>query len=765
MHNSIQALFYVEIDLPRCSLTYGSAPCTAAIDITGERKCFNSLKTCQDTDNYTETTEVLRLARPTSFLPIDIPCLPYISSIDFTPAMISLGNDLGQRASIKIKCQDHPHSDIGPGGDRYVDDRDYNPWFNGTFFGRFRSRFPYLRGKEVRLIFGYVGQTLEEMEHRYYILDSISGPTRSGEFTFVVKDMLKLADGDRSVAPVLSNGYLNAAISSSDTSLTLSPSGIGDLEYPSSGKVAVGGKEIMAFTRSGDVLTITRAQYNTEAVAHDAQDRVQLCLEYLSESPADIIRDLFVTYSSVKSTYINLNNWQSEIDDFLGVVYSALICEPTSVSQLISELVTQAALVVWWNDSSRQIGLQVLRNISIDAALYDDNVILQKTLDISDQPEKRLSRVHVYFGQINPLKTLSDLDNYRSSVEVVDSDAEEQYGISIKQITSRWIAAFGRTVAETAARKLVARYRDIPRKISFDLPRYSVVTTPTLALGCRVSAQPFQDATGARELVPIQLVEVDFRQERYVVVAEEMLFTSLPDAPVDRIVVIGANTNNFNLRTAYDLSYPAPQSGDEIYCRLDEGVIVGATSPAVPAFDVGSWPSGVTLVITVNGRIEGAGGDGGNGQTFGQPVGDGEDGGVGLYTRQAVTIVYGANAEVWGGGGGGGGGGSGTIYIRFGGGGGGGGGGQVPGIVGANGASVAVTVAGTDGTTEAGGNGTQVDVGGSGGDGGDPGNAGSSGAAGGGFGGSGGAAGAAIDGVSYITVDSGSADVRGSTIN
>ncbi len=42
----------VEIVQPRCGLTYGSAPCTAAVGVTGQRECFNTRKTCQDTANY-----------------------------------------------------------------------------------------------------------------------------------------------------------------------------------------------------------------------------------------------------------------------------------------------------------------------------------------------------------------------------------------------------------------------------------------------------------------------------------------------------------------------------------------------------------------------------------------------------------------------------------------------------------------------------------------------------------------------------------------
>ncbi|MFO7477754.1 MAG: hypothetical protein R6X03_05330 [Methyloceanibacter sp.] len=48
----MQSLTYVEVDLDYCGLTYGQAPCLAALGVTGDRKCFNTVKTCQDRENF-----------------------------------------------------------------------------------------------------------------------------------------------------------------------------------------------------------------------------------------------------------------------------------------------------------------------------------------------------------------------------------------------------------------------------------------------------------------------------------------------------------------------------------------------------------------------------------------------------------------------------------------------------------------------------------------------------------------------------------------
>ena len=229
-----EALLYVELDIPYCALTYGVLPCTASLvnsPPTGTIKCFNSLATCQDRPNFLDqglagsspyNPTTLRFAVDTAYLPSEIWCLPFIDSVDdvdITAAIVSLGENLGQRATVKVRMRDSRYSDTGPGGDKYLSERTYNPFEQGSFWGKFRARHPFLKGRNLRVIWGVVGQTLEEMETRYFVVESINGPNLDGEFEIIAKDALKYADGDRAQAPVLSNGFLVSDITNSDTTL------------------------------------------------------------------------------------------------------------------------------------------------------------------------------------------------------------------------------------------------------------------------------------------------------------------------------------------------------------------------------------------------------------------------------------------------------------------------------------------------------------------------------------------------------------------
>ena len=227
----MKILTYIEIDIPSCTRTYGVAPCTAALGVTGSKKCFNTPKTCQDRPHYNETLITFRFGIDTGYLPPNIDCIPSLVSATFDGAQASLGTNLGIRGTLTATFRDHLHSDAGTGFDQYLSSRSYNPLANGTFWGKFRARNPFLRARKIRLIRGILGQSLAEMETRNFVIEAINGPTTGGSFTITAKDVLKLADNDRSKYPKLSNGSLNAGITNAATTATLKPAGIGNAEY------------------------------------------------------------------------------------------------------------------------------------------------------------------------------------------------------------------------------------------------------------------------------------------------------------------------------------------------------------------------------------------------------------------------------------------------------------------------------------------------------------------------------------------------------
>lgn len=736
------ALAYVEIDIPICENVYGESPCTASIPTTGSAKCFNCLSTCQDVENYAETEVTLRFAVPTDYLPESIDAIPIITGINFSPAIISLGEDLGQRASLTVNFSDIRWSDTGPGFDPYVAERDWDPYTRGTFWGRFRSRQPYLRGRNLRVIRGLVGQALAEMETRHYIIESFNGPTTDGSYSIIAKDVLKLADGDRAQCPMPSNGFIAADIASGAGSLTLSPTGIGDDEYDASGYLALGGKEVVSFTRSGDTVTLTgRGQLGTTAQAHKAQDRVQTVIREVAVGPADLIYKYLVDFAGVPADYIDLPAWQAEASAFNARLYTTTLAEPVAVKTLVSELIEIAGLAVWWDDLAQKIRLQVLRQISTDAERFVEERLLNEAIAIEEQPERRISQVWTYYGKINPLEGQEDPENYRSTAVTVDLDSEAQYGSpAIRKIFSRWIPEGGRTTATRINDILIGRFRNPPRRFSFSTFRYGS-ESPTLGEGCVINAWPLQDATGAREDVPMQIVRLNPGDTSMRVDADELRFTGETDDPSIRDIIFDSSLYSaISIKAQHDLLYPVCVGGETVNFSIEESATVGQISalstdfPTVTfsgtttnasavvavadtsAFKVGMAVSGpgftgfrrvlsivtdtsvtldanasasatvdltlytVILNLYMRGRAQGPGGNGGQGRyaQIGFPASVGTAGGPALYVRYPLNLFLDDGlGRLWGGGGGGGG--AGVLNLDGHKGGGGGGGAGIPG--------------------------------------------------------------------------------------
>jgi hypothetical protein len=588
-----KALTYVEVDITYCGLSYGVGACPAVLGVDSAVKCWNTLATCAVPASFDDSPVTLRFSKDHGYNPADIEALPFLNSVSISPARISLGEDLGQRESVTLTFGDAPHADTGPGFDKYASERSYNPFTQGSLWGKFRARHPYMTGRPLRLYRGFLGDALADMECRHYIVESTSGPDLDGTFQIVAKDPLKVLDGDRAQAPRLSPGSLAGSLASGGGSATLAPSGIGNSDYPASGKIAIGGKEIMSFTRSGDSLTLTnRGSNGTTAQAHSAGDRVQLVLEYTSDDPADVIYDLMTTYGGVDPALIPLSEWQAETAAHNRQLYTAIIADPVSVRKLVSELVVQGGLAIWSDVVTQQIRLQVLREVPSDAALYDEAISLKGSLSIEEQPDKRLSEVWTYFAQRNPLEGLEDNDNYRSVRITSDTDAEANYGApAIKKIFSRWVPFGGSSVAARINDIQLGRYRDPPRKVQFSLLR-----TPTEAIepggGYKVEARPIQNPDGSGYQMPVQVTRLRSEADRYVIEADEIKWTSYDsDDLTNRSIAIDANVNNLNLRTIHDGIYPAPVAGDEVTFIVGAAVTIGSGSTANPALDTGSWPT------------------------------------------------------------------------------------------------------------------------------------------------------------------------------
>jgi len=621
-----EAITLVEIDIDFCSLTYGVGPCTAAasvaildedgfplldesgdeieaestlqgiqdesgqtlLDESGEdildetsvivgTRCYNTFATCQDRPNFTNEPKTLRYSVASANTDKgDIDSIPSLVSVRHKPGRIRIGQDLGERASVTCTFEDHRHSDIGV--DPYVTDRTYDPLTQGTYWGRFVARNPFIIERPLRVYHGRAGDTFPaDFERRDYLIESMSGPGLQGSVQIVAKDPLRLADGDQAQAPAASTGLLDAGISDSATSLTLAPAGIGAEEYSGVTYVAINREICEVTNRTGDVLTIVRGQLGTEAQAHDADDTVQVVLEYTPQQPSDILADLLLNYANVDASWVDTTEWNESDTLFVGRNFTGYVAEPTPVKVLISEILEQAGANMWWSETEQRIRYEPLRVVVGPPTVGADQMI-SDSFKSRSLPEKRLSQVWTYYGQINPLEP-DEPRNYRAVAVEVDGDAESanEYGRpSIRKLFSRWVAATGRSGAQELNARLLARRRDPPRQFEFSLARYAS-DPPEMGDTIAVQAQPLQDAQGLPSSVTTQVISVGARFDAFGVVAEEFRFTTTdggaagaglnPSRPID----IVNDTPNVNLWIEYLSLYPNPTDLNQEIGSVDAG--------------------------------------------------------------------------------------------------------------------------------------------------------------------------------------------------
>jgi len=449
-------------------VSYGVGICTA-LGVTGS-ECYNTRETCQDLVNFNPILP--KTYQLSSALVEGEPFIPCINSSELAPTVINPDKGLGLRASIKVTFDDFPHHDIGI--DPYYATRNYTPADTGTYFGKLIARNRHYVGRPMRIKTGYIGDTFssDDFQTRSYVIDKITGPNSRGQITIEGKDILKLADDARAVAPAVSTGKLTANITSGATSLTVT-SGT-ESEYDISDYLRIGDEVILApaANRSSNVFSnLTRGSFGSVAASHDADDTAQACKHLNATNPVDVVYDLLINHASIPTRYITTADWDTERDTWYttgGI--STLITESEGVTGLINDLAEQFFFQLWWDDINQKIIFKAIvppRSAAAVTDLSDADSLVDGSVQVTRDDAKRLSRVIVYYNPISPIDT-SEAKDYRSFYARIDSDSEAstEYGDQRQKIIFARFIGSEATAIQTGGRVL-SYFRDSPRDIKF----------------------------------------------------------------------------------------------------------------------------------------------------------------------------------------------------------------------------------------------------------------------------------------------------------
>ena len=512
----------VEIDFDYCTRTFGVGTCNAAFGPAIVRKCYNTFTTCPVQAVYNKATNTLKFIEASysvksgNHIPALVKVGGYEQEVNIAGFSNKIGS-LGVRALVEVTIRDFPSRDTLT--DKYFSQRmdgtaqtneaGYDPIDRGSFWTKFKARVPNYAGRALRVIqchYDDAGNLVDD-SIRHYVMDEIVGPDKSGNVIIKAKDILSLVDDDKALAPRSNQGRLLSDMTDSDGSFTLSPSGIGNAEYPSSGFITVG-SEIMGFTRSGNTMTVNRGRYGTVASTHTANDTVQVAFRANLERADSVIYRLLTEYGNIPASYITLSEWTAEFDRWGASMYlSALICKPNGVSKLIGEI-NQLGITLWWDETAQKIRVKL--NHPPDTAPVewsDRNNIISITTE--DNDDDRATRVEMWTVQIDPTKELSK-DNFLRNYKTIGvaEESPDMFGSSRVQIIyNRWLNQGADSTTKIITGRLLNRYKRAPVTYTVKL---DVKDDPDLTDVISLNSYVETDITG---LVTPKLTQVYYRAD------------------------------------------------------------------------------------------------------------------------------------------------------------------------------------------------------------------------------------------------------------
>jgi hypothetical protein len=361
----------------------------------------------------------------------------------------------------------------------------------------------------MRIITGYVdGGTLTIDTTRHYIITDFKGPDDNGRVSIEGKDVLALADNDRAVVPAPSNGVLTLDVAEDATTLTLTPEGIGDSEYPAAGFAAIG-SELVQYTRAGDVITLVERGVNgTRVSSHNQADTFQATFSPRLQRIDSVVRDILLA-AGVPSAFIPFTDWQTEAQRWAPSLFlTADIMKPEGAAKLIGELAV-LGVTIWWDDVDQEIKFLVNRPVDLLGVKQFNDTQTNIAVSKEDRDEDRLTEVVFRTVQIDPSRGVSD-DNFSRTRVTIDAESKlpEAFGDTrIKEINCRWLNQGADATVRILSIRYMNRFKVQPVRFMVELDYKDDVS---IADVIQLESRTITDEAG--ELSP-QLAQVIMRDD------------------------------------------------------------------------------------------------------------------------------------------------------------------------------------------------------------------------------------------------------------
>lgn len=483
---------WVRLHLEACKLRFGQTNEHGTCPASGE-PCFQGWETCKAKSAYAPGPFTVTFCTPVADMPDDLDFIPFLKTARPKAGMPEPMRSLGERGSITFTFLDAPHDDVGI--DPYVEQRDYDPLERGTFWPRFRARFPHYQSRLIEWGQGFLsdeGYDEANFKVRTYVIDRLDGWGRR-DVQIVAKDPLKLADDNRAQYPSPSRGVLAHEI------LAESPPSTIDIFTPDPGEYAIedfepgysavrigdqcfrysGVVPITGGVRLTGVTTELGDGYSTEPDDHDVDDGVQKCIWYRQLKAIEIFRILLERGANVPGGFIPYSTWDARYTLWLpGLRLTRLVTEPEGVRSQIDEIIPQSGTwALWWDEVAQQIQYEPVRPADIDEIISefsDDDNLVENSVSLKDEPNELCNELYYMFGQRDPTKDEDEVGNYRQGFLDIDADSQSPREVGERRsetIYCRWHPIGNRAELMRLSFYVLKTRAKVPFRVEFQVDR------------------------------------------------------------------------------------------------------------------------------------------------------------------------------------------------------------------------------------------------------------------------------------------------------
>jgi len=515
--------YSVTLHFQGCSNTYGVAPCTAPAN--PGRECYNTYTTCVDRPNITEIPRVYELIATDSYA-APVNTLPTITALPkATPTQLKETLGLAIAGAVSIQCQDFPYADHLPDDDKYRATRPDPANDQGTFWGKFLSRFAWHADRPVTIQWGHYDATgaPSYTDETHYLLDKIDLGS-NGAVTLKCRDMLHFISDEKTQVPVPTSSQLVNNVGGGAANFQFDPVYFDYYNFNLPAAVRVD-DEIISYTgiTGGDTLDgVTRAQAGTDQGLHEAGILMPRVYWFDETNVVDAIASLLIVVGEVEREFIPYDAiqipptgvpdlWDIEKDQWLQTVnITAVISDPTGLHTVLNDICEQCGITLFWDAHNNRISLiaSVLSMGFDEQPFINESMMLENTLKITESKHQQLSEVWQWYGKFNLLGD-DNAGNYSGVVVEVNTDAEHSMAGRHAQTLTRfdsYLSAGQFSTVLARARALLSA-RELPSyQLVFDI---AMDAAPLLFPGSFfiIDIPQLQSASGAPAQVRCQVMK------------------------------------------------------------------------------------------------------------------------------------------------------------------------------------------------------------------------------------------------------------------